>query len=233
MKKLIIELEIQNITHPGFQESYDAIYCIPPQDDAEKMERYQAQYEEFIQAKATASMSSIANFAGRKYGPEKAVNQDTSTNLPHFPDDFHWLFGGSSPNGYQCMNFGQRGIWYLQDNYLCWRRYKENPQIYFYQSNHNDPQVDLIYRSGFCSFVHPQGNVNVQVCIPKNSPYFIQFENSGKQRYDIQDREREIFGEELVKCMSVMDQHPYENDYLCNTGNGLLQGSVTSLSAKR
>ena len=80
---------IQQVDPNGFQESYDAIYGESPNNSNKK-----EQYQEEIHKNATASMSTIAEFAGREYGPEKALNKDTSTNLPHFPNDFKWLQNG-------------------------------------------------------------------------------------------------------------------------------------------
>ena len=230
--------DIQEVDRNGFKESYTEIYS----GNSNKIQ----QYEEFIQGKATASMSSIAEFSGRKYGPEKAVNKDTSTNLPHFPNDFHWQNIGSSPNGYTCMRFGQKWAHYSSDNKLCWRNTFDSPEIEFYSSedhigqNHQYESAEwrernkFIFDNGRCSEFPRERHDVAKVCTSKESPYFMLYEGTYiLNPYSYWYKNSALIDNKSMKCMSVRDDGHFYNDLLCNTGSGQLKGSVTSLMAKR
>lgn len=222
--------EIQEVDRSGFKQSYDEIY------------KKGTQYEDPIQNKAEASMSSIAEFGDRIYGPEKAIAEDGTSNFPHFPDDFRWSKGGDGPSYYKCIKFGESWVNhnYLADNKLCWKREFANPQIWFYQSNWVDHspadwlpskavlnQYRKIRKNGRCDGVGSLGGNDVTVCVPRDSPYFLKMERKGVDG---------INGSysDVISCLYVGDDvADYGDDYLCSTGSGQLIGSVTSLSAKR
>ena len=181
---------IQEVDRNGFKESYDAIYGITPDDTNRK-----TQYQEEIQGKATASMSSIAEYAERKYGPEKAVNQDTSTNLPHFPNDFHWQDGEPYPTStHHCVTFGQHWVganWPLQNNKLCWSNtypasigqlwFYDSVLVYHARADWMPPvstinQWKKLRRDGRCDDGYPTQNYGeIRICTDRSSPYFFEY----------------------------------------------------------
>lgn len=227
---------IQEVDRSGFKESYNATYGITPDNANKKL-----QYQEPIQGKATASMSSIAKFGERAYGPEKAIEAEDTPSFPHFPKDFRWSVGGSI-SGYKCIKFGESWVHHghLADNNLCWLNGFDDPQIFFYQDNYvNHADADWkpskavlnehrkVRKNGRCSSLGSLSGTQVEVCVPKDSPYFLKVEHRGIEG---------IKGSHgnVIDCLKISDAVPgYENDHLCSTGSGQLIGSVTSLSEKR